>query len=370
MKPFVSIGLAACLVAAAPWVQSAPNVFRDPLDTPARASAGAARSMLLDAQCHAGGACVALGRRGVVVRSDDGGTTWQQAEVPVATDLLALSFADERRGWAVGHAGVVLHTGDGGRHWTRQLDGRMLAAALVQWYTPAAQRGDEAAQRQLADAERFRDEGPGRPLLDVLFTDARHGIAVGAYNLALRTEDGGRSWQPFGEQLDNPMAMHLYALAHIDGTWWIAGEQGLLLRQATPGGRFERVKTPYPGSFFGIVGRGRELVVFGLRGNALRSRDGGATWVALHTGTQSTLTAGMLRPDGRLVLVALNGELLDSADGGETFRRLVPSQPAPLYGVVDGGPRGVVLVGARGVRISPLSPPATQANAASSTSNR
>jgi photosystem II stability/assembly factor-like uncharacterized protein len=350
----MSIHWAACLAAAlfaclAPRAaMSAPNQFRDPLDAPARVSTNASAAMFSDVVRVAEGRYVAVGRRGLVLVSTDGGSTWQQAKVPVSTDLLSAAFPDDRNGWAVGHGGVVLHTRDGGLTWERQLDGRALPELMVRQYKAAADAGDEQARRNLDEAERFKAEGPGRPLFAVHFNDALHGIAVGAYNLAVRTDDGGRTWRAVGDQIDNPKGMHLYGIARIDGRLWIAGEQGVLLREESDGGRFSQVKTPYPGSFFGITGRAGELVVFGLRGNALRSTDAGATWTALQTGTQSNLTAGAVLPDGRLVLAAMSGELLVSGDGGASFTRPPQSRPASQFGLAPAA-TGVVMAGALGV---------------------
>ena len=97
--------------------------FQDPLAVPAQPSALASRS-LLQGVARAGQRLVAVGQRGHIVHSSDGGGTWQQAKVPVSSDLTAVFFASERKGWAVGHDGVILHTTDGGLSWTLQFDGR------------------------------------------------------------------------------------------------------------------------------------------------------------------------------------------------------------------------------------------------------
>lgn len=348
---------------AASAAPAAPVTFRDPLDVPAARSAIATRSPLLAAARTPGGRLVALGRRGLILLSDDHGASWRQARVPVATDLVAVSFPTDQHGWAVGHAGVVLHSADGGLTWERQLDGRALPALLIAYSTPRAAGGDERARRDLEEAQRFKADGPGRPLLDVLFTDAQHGMVVGAFNLALTTADGGRSWQPAGDRIDNPQGMHLYGLARIGGKLWIAGEQGLLLRQ-DEGGHFRRIPVPYPGTLFGVTGHARALFVYGLRGHALRSTDGGASWTELQTGTQSNLVGAALMADGALVLASLGGELLYSADDGHRFRMLPLAAPMALYGVLAAGPGSLLLTGGRGVRVQPLAGVPSKAPAA------
>ena len=146
----LAAGLAAA--ALAQTVVTAPS--RDVLDTPAVATRLANRG-LLNALARAGTRIVAAGQRGHILLSDDGGRSWQQAEVPVSSDLVALHFPTAQLGWAVGHDGVILHTFDGGKKWTKQRDGRPDAADV--------------------------------PLLDMWFADALSGYAVGAFGLVLRT---------------------------------------------------------------------------------------------------------------------------------------------------------------------------------------
>lgn len=356
MHPLFRIGVATVALLVLSCSQAAPNVFHDPLDVAAPVSLGAARDMLVGGERTAGGRLVVVGRRGVILTSDTDGASWKQSRVPVSTDLLAVSFPTAQQGWAVGHAGVVLHTNDGGLTWERQLDGRTLPDLLIAHSKPGADAGDERAQHELKEGQRFKEDGPSRPLFDVHFTDDLHGMVVGAYNLALRTDDGGRSWLPISDLMENPQGLHLYGLARIDGTLWIAGEQGLALKQDAGTGRFMRMPLPYTGTFFGITGNASEVVLFGLRGNALRSRDGGKTWTKLATGVQDNLTSGTVLSDGRLVLASLSGQLLESRDGGDRFTSLPVGQSEPLYGVRAASDGKLLLTGARGVRIASLGP--------------
>src|SRR3977135_3294331 len=81
----------------------------DPLQVPALPSRLAASSPLF-AIARAGTRLVAVGQRGHVLLSDDDGTSWRQAAVPVSVDLTAVHFASPQRGWAVGHDGAILHS--------------------------------------------------------------------------------------------------------------------------------------------------------------------------------------------------------------------------------------------------------------------
>ena len=78
----------------------------------------AVSSLLLDAAVQ-DGLVVAVGERGHVLISTDEGRTWRQAEVETRALLTGVVMHDARLGWAVGHDEVVVRTRDGGLTWQR-----------------------------------------------------------------------------------------------------------------------------------------------------------------------------------------------------------------------------------------------------------
>ena len=83
---------AIALAASASPLSAAPG-FADVLDTPARTTPLASKS-LFQAVTRAGDRLVAVGQRGHVVVSTDGGKSWKQSAVPVSSDLTAVYFVD------------------------------------------------------------------------------------------------------------------------------------------------------------------------------------------------------------------------------------------------------------------------------------
>ncbi len=314
----------------------------DVLATPAAASPLAQRA-LVNGLAAAGKRLVAVGQRGHIMYSDDHGASWVQARVPVASDLTAVNFPTPQLGWAVGHDGVVLHSSDAGANWVLQLDGRKAAQAMAAHY----ERSGEA--RLLDEARRMVEQGPDKPFLDVWFRNASQGYAVGAFGLLFATTDGGKSWQPLMHAADNPRGLHLNAIRGIGDALYVAGEQGLVLRMGAGQERFAAIPTPYQGSYFGIVGTPQAVVAFGLRGNAFRSTDGGASWQKVATRVPAGLTAGAVLSGERLVLVSQGGHVLASADHGATFVPMAAS-PGHAAAVLSDGKDGLVIGGARGLR--------------------
>ncbi len=304
---------------------------RASLDRAATAVAAPERAVVLGA-AQAGKRLVAVGERGIALWSDDAGVHWRQAAVPVSVTLTAVRLVDAQRGYAVGHSGVVLRTVDGGQTWTKCLDGRMAASIAL----AAAQASGDP--RALAEAQRLQADGADKPLFDLHFYDADHGVVVGAYNLALSTADGGRTWQSLMAGTANPQAMHLYALRAIGDTLLVAGEQGLALRSDDRGRSFRKLALPYKGSFFTaeiLDSSGRDLVLAGLRGNVWRSRDGGDSWTQWATPMPVSITGSALvaTPAPALVMVNQAGQLLRS--DGDTLKLQAGAPLAPLAGVLS-----------------------------------
>ena len=222
---------------------------------PSITSAMAAQSVMLSV-ARAGHRLVAVGERGFIIVSDDNGGTWKQVSSPVSMTLVKVRFIDDLEGWAVGHAGVVLHSQDGGLTWSKQLDGVQAAEIELQEASLDKQSSDDAAkaQERLAQAQQLVDEGPDKPLLDLLFLDAKNGLVVGAYGLAFVTHDGGLSWKSIRSRIDNPSGLHLYSIERVGADLFVAGEQGTLLRSSDEGQTFESLASPYEGTTFGPPG--------------------------------------------------------------------------------------------------------------------
>lgn len=289
--------------------------FVDPLDAPARFSERAARAPIFGLARAGDSRLVAVGQRGHILVSPDLGKTWRQVASPVSVDLTAVHFPTPRIGWIVGHDGVILRSDDGGETWRRVMDGRQIGALLVAHYEKLASAGDASLDGVRKEARRMAEEGSNKSFLSVWFRSEREGWVIGAFNLILHTQDGGATWEPWLERNDNPEAYSLHSIQGIGDDVFIVGERGLVLRLSGRERRFQRITTPYSGSWFAMTGKGSTVIAFGLRGNAWRSLDSGATWAPLATKTVDAINAGACLEDGRLLLVSKAGAILVGADG-------------------------------------------------------
>jgi photosystem II stability/assembly factor-like uncharacterized protein len=328
--------------------------YKTPIEVPATPSKLAAVTPLIGV-AKAGKRIVAVGLRGHIVYSDDEGKSWAQAQVPVSSDLVAVSFPDDKNGWAVGHFGVVLHTADGGVTWQKQLDGKAAAELTLSYF--GAKTGADMTpdvERAARQAKALVDEANTQTLLDVAFETDQIGYVVGTFNRIFRTEDGGKTWTPLMDRTDNPKELHFYAI-HTDGKeTYLAGEQGMVWRFDKTKNRFTSIQTPYNGTLFGLIVDGDNLSVFGMRGSLLRSADQGKTWERIQLGNQAGIGGGAVLSDGTVAIANQAGTVMLSSDHGKTFVPAKTSKPMSYFGIKPIGERKVVLVGSEGVKVESL----------------
>ncbi|MCZ4303458.1 YCF48-related protein [Zoogloeaceae bacterium G21618-S1] len=330
---------------SSPVVAATAAAVGDLLERPAQHSVRATTAVTL-AIASAGPRLVAVGESGTVLLSDDDGRSWRQAmTVPASVALTGVYFVSATLGWAIGHAGVVLNTDDGGETWSRQLDGRQIGALAIDEARAMPAGSDEAA-RLMRDAELLVRDGPDKPLLGLYFANEKQGWVVGAYGLALETEDGGLTWRAAMRRIPNSGARHLYSVVPTADGLLIAGEQGRLFASTDGGQHFSRLESHYPGTWFGAMALGKDrLLAFGLRGNAwVHAPD--ASWRQLELGQAATLTAGLRLDDGRFVLVDEGGRLYRGTTEGVRAAGAAPV--AGVSGLVRAADGALVLASLRG----------------------
>lgn len=336
------LGSVLCGVAAGTVAQGLDHQVGESLQRPALMASQAAQAVLLGAAVTGSGRIVAVGERGLVILSDDGGASWRQAAVPVSVTLTAVRFAGQQ-GVAVGHGGVVLTSADGGQSWTLRLDGRRQSLLALE---DAKASGDAAL---LESVELLMAEGADKPLLDVLLGNNGELLVVGAYGIAFASSDMGRTWRSLMSRLPNPEGLHLYAVRQHGQTLFMAGERGLLLRSEDGGRSFVALDSPFDGSLFTAeLLSASDIVIAGLQGSLLRSRDGGQSWQTVEAGEPASFTASTLAADGTLYLVNQAGQVLAWPRHGEL--RKASHQPLPaLNGILHTNNEQVVLLSDRGV---------------------
>jgi photosystem II stability/assembly factor-like uncharacterized protein len=226
----------------------------------------------------------------------------------------------------------------------------------------ARQQADIAMDKDAADArvqtaERFLREGADKPFLALRFTDAQHGLIVGAYGLAFQTDDGGDTWHSVMGQIDNPAGLHLYAIARQSEHWFLAGEQGYLARSNDAGKTYTQLTSPYAGSFFTLqIAQDGTLLAAGLKGNAFVSRDLGNSFVTapVPVPVPVSFSDAIRTADGQLLLVNQGGALFRTGSQSALLMPYGKPLGMPVSSAIEAADGSLVLAGFTGVlRVAP-----------------
>lgn len=271
--------------------------------TPAEHRAAATAVKIL-AATRAGKRIVAVGDYGVVLLSDDDGKTYTQARsVPISSTLTAVAFASADTGWAVGHWGAILKTTDGGQTWQLQRSDIAVDQPLLSVYFKNAEEGWAVGLWSLM--LHTTDGGatwsavalpaaPGAKKADrnlySIFGDAKGSLFITSeQGRVLRSVDGGNAWTyaetGYGGSFWSGVGLQ-------DGALLVGGLRGTIYRSADGGASWQPSKIELRSSVTAIVQRAdKSIVAVGLDGMMMTSTDDGASFTGRQRDDHATLTA-------------------------------------------------------------------------------
>lgn len=305
-----------------------------------------------------GGEVYAVGHPGLLLRSRDGGKTFENVRAGQSDDaLFSISFNKKGQGAVVGRSGVVLATLDQGKTWQKGvvtlgeehpslfgvavLDNGVIVAvgefgAIVRsedhgktWsrspYTielAPAGKGHAAADPGCAtqgSAENVNSDAfQEARLTDVAFVDDSVGFITAEFGLLLRSADGGRTFQ----RQNSCTEKMLYSVSAVSATRAVAvGAEGSVIETNDAGLSWSPRASGTPEHLFGVYANGQHALVLGAAGTVL-SRDGEGPFKSAESGVHGWLTSAWFDASGKGVLVGGRGYLRRTDDGGKTQQRV------------------------------------------------
>lgn len=143
----------------------------------------------------------AVGDKGIILKTVDGGIIWSTKETPVAVKFNKVKFYDQSIGYAIGEKGYIIKTINGGDSWfllPMIVNDNLKDIAIIS-QSVAVVVGDNGTILKTLDGTRFEiiksTTGVTANLNGVYFYDDRIGWAVGDNATMLITIDRGQSWQ-------------------------------------------------------------------------------------------------------------------------------------------------------------------------------
>jgi photosystem II stability/assembly factor-like uncharacterized protein len=284
----------------------------------------------------------AVGDRGVIWSTDDGGRQWRAQASGVTCSLAAVCFQGEQLGWAAGgfthpythtSTGVLLTTRDGGKTWAESPKLGLPALRRLRFLSPQHGWAIGCHSAMYPSGLFVTDDGGRhwRPLpggaagwLAADLLDSRTGALAGR-NGSLAVVSQGQIEAVRSDQSDlrNLVQMRLSRPAH----GWLVGDGGAVYVSNDLGSTWLVPPGGLPAAarqfdFAALAVRGSNCWIAGRPGTRVfRTTDTGRTWGMFPTGTTVPLRALWFVDDQHGWAVGELGTILATGDGGRTWQR-------------------------------------------------
>jgi photosystem II stability/assembly factor-like uncharacterized protein len=251
----------------------------------------------------------AVGSRGTLLSTHDGGKVWQAKPQPTEDGIRDIYFADELNGWLLCERNIydlksndeqrayLMKTEDGGGHWKRMnlrganIDGRLMRTL----FSPGGRgwafgEGGAIYTTQDSGVSWIKLQAPTRYLLlGGAFIDENSGWLVGAGATILQTSDGGESWHH--GRLASATNVRFNAASFVNARLgWAVGSGGAIYRTINGGRSWQPQASDVTADLLDVKFlNAREGWVVGTEGTLLHTSDGGMHWVNERSGTPHAL---------------------------------------------------------------------------------
>ncbi len=286
----------------------------------------------------------ALANGGQIIKTTDGGSTWQRLQFPNFENsfLYTLAFANSSEGWIAGNGGEIWYTDDGSTSWQKISTSFTSANIPTVYFSPTKK---QLGWLGTVDGKIFRTKNGGRSwhkileqsnvqINDIYFYDDSLGWAVGSNGFIVHTANEGTQWF----QQPSPVNTDLYAVHFLNQKiGWAVGDDGVILHTTDGGATWSK------GSV-GIVIDGKGIPLYGVYAidsvtavvagyTALyRTTDGGQTWSGLRE--NSITFYDVFFVDSRVGFAsASNQSLYKTTDGGQSWTSVFKGGNGDFTGV-------------------------------------
>ncbi len=251
----------------------------------------------------------AVGSRGTLLTTNDGGKTWQQKYRPTDDVIRDVYFLDSLKGWIVCERNVydlkavdeprtyLMNTIDGGQRWTRvQMKGADVDARLVRAIFSSGGRawafGEGGAiytTRDLGESWTKLTVPTRHLLLGGAFVDDDRGWLVGAGATILQTADGGETWHR--SRLEGAEGTRFTAASFIDNRLgWAVGSGGAIYRTINGGRSWSPQVSGVTTDLLDVKFLDAlEGWAVGVEGTVIYTNNGGLQWTQERTGVAHPL---------------------------------------------------------------------------------
>lgn len=286
----------------------------------------------LRAAAAAGTRVYAVGFGDLIIASTDSGDTWSIGRGPASgMTLLDVDMVPGGTAWAVGERGRVRRSVDGGANWSSQTSGttaHLRGVVAISSTTAIAVGSGGTVLRTVDSGTTWTPvvSGTTERLMSVDVSANGTIVAVGTQGVAIRSDDNGATWTTVRSAVDGPDDLNVI-VGLGDGTFLLGGDDVTLERSTNDGRSFAALPPTGASGWLDYVGIAASydastiLVTASDWNENFRSTNSGATWSSVPGLDALGVRGGSIEYHGNGVISGgAYAEYFTSGDLGTTIR--------------------------------------------------
>lgn len=269
---------------------------------------------------------LAVASGGVLISSNNTGSTWSQRLFGNANDYKGVEFVTDQKGYIVGENGLIITTTNGGSRLVDRSRPISLPFNSVYFVTNTAgfvsgNNGNIISTRNSGVTWTTLNPGTIKNVNGLYFFDFNSGFAVGDKGLITKTDNQGVNWEEISSGYEDVNLNDISFFNEYDGL--ILGEEGMVLASSDAGLNWQKIDigSNVDLNAMEILDESTAIAV-GPSSTVFKTIDKGLNWEQIQTGFNLPLTDIAFLDESVGFITGENGLILRTFDAGENWEKL------------------------------------------------
>ncbi len=275
----------------------------------------------------------AVGDEGLVLRTTDGGDTWTDLSWDTSRQLSSVYFRTESNGW-IGAVGVIFRTNNGGLSWTETSPIFYNTFERIDFIDNQTgySSGWNGLYKTINGGDTWRhcplriSQGYSSQYQDFHFINGNLGWMVGSQAVVDHTKDGGETMLQQRGGIHPTYILHTVEFADSK-TGWAAGTYGRIIHTTTGGTNWEYLSQGPRNDLYAIQISDTLNGYAAGPGVFLVTNTGGKIWERRSAPSFYIIGSMYVIDENDIIAVADDGNIYHTSDGGWSWKRVYQDSP-------------------------------------------
>lgn len=282
----------------------------------------------------------AVGEAGLVIKTTDGGSTWQEQKPVTGNPLNSVYFINELIGFAAGGYSTIIKTDDGGKTWNtvpairnvdpydayfsiKFLDSKIGTITNINGQTIRTLDGGNSWTATPINYDNYS------PFFKSFFIDKNIGYVCDFWGNIKKTTDAGLNWTKvydinLSDPLPNYSQRYFTSIYFFDSNnGWAVGIEGIFITTSDGGKTWTKKNIDKSLNFNNIIFTDKNNGIATTYGKEyLQTTDGGKTWIAKSVSINMQPLSSSFIDSKTGWMIGYGGLVLKTTDGANTWQKM------------------------------------------------